>query len=81
MWRWTGMVAENVASQNFFSTFINFLNQLALLGRKVCAGERKHHPRLLAAHTILHQPQLVQFTVPVSIKLFKTNSRPIRGQN
>lgn len=74
-------MAENVASQNFFPAFINFLNQLALPGRKVCAGERKHHPRLLAAHAIVHQPQLVQFTVPVSMKLFKTNSKPVREQH
>lgn len=47
----------------------------------MCARERKHHPGLFAAHTIVHQPQLVQFTVPVSIKIFKTNSKPVRGQN
>lgn len=65
----------------FSQLYCNFFNQLALSGRQMCARERKHHPGLFAAHTIVHQPQLVQFTVPVSIKIFKTNSKPVRGQN
>jgi hypothetical protein len=44
----------------------------------MCTREREHHSRLFTAHAFLHQPERVQFTIPVS-KTFHFARESIQG--